>query len=174
MRSAVLMLTLLAAAASGAEVVQSDTVGEVTVYRGEGRDFVLFLSGDGGWSLGVLSMARHLADQGATVAGVDIRRLLKHYEESTDTCVSPAAQLDALSQELEKKLGIEPYRKPLLVGFSSGATLVYVAIAESEQSVFKGALSLGFCPDLDLLKPVCAGAGIGSTPRHEYSSRPAN
>jgi hypothetical protein len=31
----------------------------------------------------------------------------------------------------------------------------------------KGALSLGFCPDLDLKKPVCRGSGIEATPRRD-------
>jgi pimeloyl-ACP methyl ester carboxylesterase len=167
MRAPWCLLALVCAGSLRAETVQSDTVGEVSIYRGEGKEFVLFLSGDGGWSLGVLSMAQHLADEGATVAGIDIRRVLRRLEDSKDACVSPAAELDALSHELQQKLNISPYRKPVIVGFSSGATLVYVALAEAEQSLFKGALSLGFCPDLDLLKPVCPGAGIGSTPRHD-------
>jgi len=33
--------------------------------------------------------------------------------------------------------------------------------------LFKGALSIGFCPDLDLKKPVCKGTGIEATPRRD-------
>jgi type IV secretory pathway VirJ component len=51
-----------------------------------------------------------------------------------------------------------------LVGYSSGATLVYATLAEAPDGLFKGALSLGFCPDLDLKKTVCKGSGIETAP----------
>ena len=50
--------------------------GTVTVYIPEGpaRSVAIFLSGDGGWQLGVIGMARALTDSGAVVIGADIRR----------------------------------------------------------------------------------------------------
>jgi type IV secretory pathway VirJ component len=143
--------------------------GTVSVYRGHGepRDVVLFLSGDGGWNLGVISMAKKLVDKGAIVAGIDIRHYLAQLEAAPGQCVSPADDLDKLSHELQSKLGLKRYLEPTLVGYSSGATLVYATMGEAADGVFKGALSLGFCPDLDLKKPVCKGAGIEATPRRD-------
>jgi type IV secretory pathway VirJ component len=145
--------------------------GNISVLRGgaEPRDVVLFLSGDGGWNLGVISMAQHLADKGAIVAGIDIRHYLGQLESSADKCVSPAADLENLSRYLQAKLGLKSYLQPTLVGYSSGATLVYATLAEAPDRLFKGALSLGFCPDLDLKKPLCKGSGIESTPRRAAS-----
>jgi type IV secretory pathway VirJ component len=141
--------------------------GEISVYQGSAqpRDMVLFFSGDGGWNLGVISMARHLAAQGSVVAGIDIRRYLEQLEKSTDRCVSPAADAEMLSHALQDKLGFKHYLQPTLVGYSSGATLVYAALVQAPGGMFKGALSLGFCPDLELKKPLCKGSGIESTPR---------
>jgi type IV secretory pathway VirJ component len=141
--------------------------GAITLYRGaaEPREVVLFLSGDGGWNLGVIAMAQRLADKGALVAGIDTRHYLGELEKAAEACVSPAQDLDMLSHDLQSKLSINPYRQPTLVGYSSGATLVYAALGEAPEGLFKGALSLGFCPDLDLKKPVCKGAGIAATPR---------
>jgi Bacterial virulence protein (VirJ) len=52
--------------------------GRVTVYIPEGtpNSVAIFLSGDGGWNLGVISMAKALVDMGAVVIGVDIRQYL--------------------------------------------------------------------------------------------------
>lgn len=143
--------------------------GAVSVYRGhtEPRDVVLFLSGDGGWNLGVISMAKKLVDKGAIVAGIDIRHYLAQLEAAPEQCVSPADDLDKLSHELQSRLDLKHYLEPTLVGYSSGATLVYATMGEAADGVFKGALSLGFCPDLDLKKPVCKGAGIEATPRRD-------
>ncbi len=161
--------TLGTAVAAPAEVFDHGRFGEVSVYRGstEPRDVVLFLSGDGGWNLGVISMAERLTDKGAAVAGIDIRHYLAQLEKSGDKCVSPAVDLEDLSRYLQAKLGLKRYLQPTLVGYSSGATLVYATIVEAPDGVFKGALSIGFCPDLDLKKPVCKGSGIEATPRRD-------
>ena len=50
--------------------------GTVTVYIPEGKpnSAAIFLSGDGGWELGVINMAHALVQTGAVVIGVDIRQ----------------------------------------------------------------------------------------------------
>ncbi len=161
------MCVLLCAAHSRAETLNLAPFGEVSILRGERepKEVVLFLSGDGGWNLGVISMAQRIADRGAVVAGIDIRHYLAQLEVSTDACVSPASDLENLSRYLQDTLQLGPYRRATLVGYSSGATLVYATLAEAPPGTFKGALSLGFCPDLDLKKPVCKGSGLAATPR---------
>lgn len=141
--------------------------GEISIYRPSGtpRDVVLFLSGDNGWNLGVISMAQHLADRGAIVAGIDIRHYREQLEASADACVSPSADFENLSRYLQSKFRLKDYLQPTLVGYSSGATLAYATLAQATAGVFKGALSLAFCPDLDLKKPLCKGSGIAATPR---------
>src|ERR1019366_8151756 len=64
--------------------------GRVSIYRGDSapRDVVLFLSGEGGWDPGVISMAKKLTGRGAVVAGIDIRHYLEQLEKSPEKCVS--------------------------------------------------------------------------------------
>jgi type IV secretory pathway VirJ component len=149
------------------EVFNYGPFGTVSVYRGRGepRNVALFISGDGGWNLGVVSMARRLADKNSVVAGIDIRHYLAQLEGAGQKCVSPATDFENLSHYLQSKLGLKRYLQPTLVGYSSGATLVYATLAESPEGLFKGALSIGFCPDLDLKKPVCKGEGLEASPR---------
>jgi type IV secretory pathway VirJ component len=167
-RGLLLGVALGGAASAGPQSLKHGRFGEVSIYRSsaEPREFVLFLSGDGGWNLGVISMAERLAGLGAVVAGVDIRHYLAELEKSTDKCVAPASDLQNLSRDLQEQLGIKPYLQPTLVGYSSGASLVYAAVVEAQQDAFKGSLSIGFCPDLDLKKTLCKGSGIEATPRH--------
>jgi type IV secretory pathway VirJ component len=150
-----------------AEVFNYGRFGTVSVYRGRGepRNVALFMSGDGGWNLGVVTMAQRLADKNSVVAGIDIRHYLAELERAGQTCVSPATDFENLSHYLQSKLGLKRYLQPALVGYSSGATLVYATLAESPEGLFKGALSIGFCPDLDLKKPVCKGEGLEASPR---------
>jgi len=121
---------------------------------------VLFVSGDGGWNLGVVDMARELAALDALVVGVDITYYLKQLEGSSEPCVYPAADFELLSKYVQKKLGFPQYITPVLIGYSSGATLAYAALAQAPGNTFLGAFSLGFCPDLALSKPFCRGSGL--------------
>jgi type IV secretory pathway VirJ component len=168
-RIAAVLLLSMGAAVAAPESVDYGRFGPISIERGAGepRDVVLFLSGDGGWNLGVVSMARRLAGKGAVVAGIDIRHYLAQLEKSSEACVSPAADLENLSRYLQEKLGLKQYLQPTLVGYSSGATLVYATLVEAPDRLFKGALSIAFCPDLDLRKPLCKGSGIEATPRRD-------
>jgi type IV secretory pathway VirJ component len=120
----------------------------------------LFVSGDGGWNLGVVDMARELVTLDALVVGVDITQYLRHLAASSEECLYPAADFETLSKSVQMKLGYSAYQIPVLVGYSSGATLVYATLVQAPYSTFQGALSLGFCPDLMLARPMCRGSGL--------------
>jgi type IV secretory pathway VirJ component len=49
----------------------------------------------------------------------------------------------------------------VLLGYSSGATVVYAVLVQSPPGTFAGAMSLGFCPDQDFGGAgLCPGAGL--------------
>jgi type IV secretory pathway VirJ component len=106
------------------------------------------------------------------VVGVDITYYFKQLESSSESCVYPAGDFELLSKYVQKKLGFPQYITPVLIGYSSGATLVYAAIVQAPSTTFRGAVSLGFCPDIALSKPFCRGSGLEWTkgPRGKGSS----
>ncbi len=134
----------------------------VTLYRptGEVKSFVLFLSGDGGWNQGVVDMAQALAHDGAMVAGIDVPKLLANLDKDSGACVSPDGDLENLSHYVQGYAKLPTYHTPVLVGYSSGATLAYAMLAQAPTNTFAGGLSLGFCPDLLLHKTPCVGEGL--------------
>jgi type IV secretory pathway VirJ component len=157
---------------AGAGSAQDDSFsfgsfGRVALYRPEGtpRSVILFASGDGGWNLGVIDMARRMQGLGAVVAGIDMRTLQKNLEASSRKCVYPAGDFEELSRAVQIRLKLPRYQRPILVGYSSGATLVYGLIASAPPETFAGAISLGFCPDLEVRKPLCAQRSLTVTPR---------
>jgi type IV secretory pathway VirJ component len=127
------------------------------------QQVVVFLSGDGGWNLGVVPMARRLAAEGALVAGVDVRRVFASLSGASP-CAYPAGGLEELSRAVQLRQRLPRYHRPVLVGYSSGATLAYAAVAQAPVETFRGALSLGFCPDVPLATPLCRGRGLTSRP----------
>ena len=124
----------------------------------------LFISGDGGWNLGVVDMAVSLAGMDSLVVGIDITHYLKQMQSGSGTCAYPAADFELLSKFVQKSLDFPAYITPVIVGYSSGATLAYAVVAQAPPNTFAGAISLGFCPDLDLEKPLCKGNGLISQP----------
>jgi len=154
-----------------ARMMPAGRFGTVAVYRPVGvpRSVAIFVSGDGGWKLGVTTMARALRDIGAVVIGIDIRRYLASLRATAQKpdapCTSLAGDFETLSHRIQKNLGLAEYRVPVLVGYSSGATVVYATLVQSPPGTFEGAISLGFCSDQEFGgATLCTGTGLHFSP----------
>ena len=148
--------------ANNVDTLLFSAFGKVVIYHPTHvpSSFVLFISGDGGWNKGVVDMANNIVVQGAMVAGINILTYMKNIKTSKAKCYYPAADLEEISLTIQKKYKFSKYLKPILVGYSSGATLAYGALAQAPANTFKGAISLGFCPDIEIDRPLCKGAGL--------------
>jgi type IV secretory pathway VirJ component len=126
-------------------------------------------------------MARALQQAGAVVIGVDIRQyfssLGKVAARGNAPCQMIAADFEGLSHQVQKQIGLSEYVVPVLVGYSSGATVVYATLVQSPPGTFAGALSLGFCADQDFVGvSLCPGAGLrySSNKQNELVFEPAS
>jgi type IV secretory pathway VirJ component len=135
--------------------------GEVAVYRPKvaAKGLALFASGDGGWSLGVLDMAHEAAAAGFWVAGFSTPKFLKALDAGDAECSDADGLVAKLGQALVQTLDLPLDTRPVVIGYSSGATVVYAALAADAGRRLGGGISLGFCPDLLIRKPFCAGPG---------------
>jgi len=160
------VLASSALAQPAAEVYNVPGFGAVTIYSpaSPSSEVALFISGDGGWNRGVVSMAERLRDLGALVVGIDIRSFMKRLERTPD-CAYPAGDLETLSRTIQLRQKLPSYNRPILVGYSSGATLVYAALASASVETFAGAISLGFCPDIEIQRPLCQMRGLKANRR---------
>lgn len=137
-------------------------LGEVTVYaaKGEAKGLALFASGDGAWNLGVWDMAHAAADLGYWVAGFSTPAFLKTLENGDGECSDASGLLDHVGSKVKTEFKLPGDWRPVLIGYSSGATIMYAALAQAGDTRFGGAMTLGFCPDLIIHKPFCEGAGL--------------
>lgn len=164
--------------AAGDESISFGRFGTVTLYRQTQHPsrVALFVSGEGGWNQGVVDIAKVLSSRDALVVGIDMRHYLKELETSDDWCSYPGGDFDALSKFIQKKFAFPNYVLPVLVGYGSGATLAYATLAQAPPNMFRGVLSLGFCPDLSLKKPLCQWNALNWKPGPQgksYSFLPA-
>ena len=136
-------------------------MGRVQVFSTpEGHDgFVYLFSDSRGWNAELERLARRLAERGAAVVGVDLPGYLaglKATEE--DECHYTVAELEDWSHRLQRELGFERYRSPILVGIGAGATLAHVALAQSPAATLAGAIGVSPAAVLATRVPLCAGA----------------
>jgi type IV secretory pathway VirJ component len=153
----------------------------VYVPAGTPQSVAVFVSGDGGWELGVINMARALRAMGAVVIGVDVTKYFASLHRAAQRpdahCAMIAADFESLSHQVQKQIGLSEYHVPVLLGYSSGATVVYAALVQSPPGTFAGALSLGFCADQDFAgAQLCPGNGLHYTQnaQHELVLAPAS
>lgn len=134
----------------------------LSLYRppGEAKSFVLFLSGEGGWTPALAAQAQALAGQGALVAGIHTPRLLAALTKDGGDCLLPDGDLENLSHFLQGYARLPAYFPPLLVGEGQGGTLAYAMLAQAPVDTFGGAISMAFCPALAVRRPLCKGEGV--------------
>ena len=135
---------------------------DLLVYSPAGapKSFVLFLSGDEGWNSATDAMARQLVEQGAMVAAIDWARFKANLEADGDQCLFADGDLENLSHFVQAYFHTPTYLTPMLVGVSSGAAMAYSMLAQAPSNTFAAALTLGFCPNFNLQKPLCEGSGL--------------
>jgi type IV secretory pathway VirJ component len=136
--------------------------GKVYVYKQPDTplNVVILISGDGGWKFGVVDFAEAFSKMNNLVIGVDILRYYKDLRQRTGDCYNVSADFVQLATVVEKKYNFTDYIPAVIMGYSSGATLVYGILAQSRPGTFKGGISLGFCPDIELPKPLCQINGL--------------
>jgi len=148
-------------------VVTSDSLnvpvfGKIYVYNRTTtpQNVIIMISGDGGWKFGVVGFSETFSDMNTLVIGVDIPRYFKNLRRRTDDCYNVAADFVELATVVEKKYDFPDYIPPVIMGYSSGATLVYGILSQARPGTFIGGISIGFCPDIELPKKLCETNGL--------------
>jgi len=126
----------------------------------------IIVSGDGGWRGSELKMADMLASENTLVIGFDIRHYIHQIAQKHDDCNDAAADFRRLFSFVKDHYKMPPELKPLLLGYSSGATLVYAVLVAAPPDDFLGGISFGFCPDLQLSRPLCGVDSVSLDPGH--------
>lgn len=165
------------AAVSTQDSVIVPVFGKVYIYKRTttSQNVVIMISGDGGWKSGVIGFSQTFSDMNSLVIGVDILTYYKNLKLRTDDCYNVAADFVQLATEIEKKYDFPDYKPPVIMGYSSGATLVYGIMSQARPGTFVGGISLGFCPDIELPKMLCEINGLKVTtnvPGKQYILQP--
>lgn len=120
-------------------------LGRVTVYRPAGtpRAVIILLSDQAGWSAQEQSLARRLQADGALVTGVSTTDFLRGLSGQKG-CINPNYAIIDLARDIQHRLKLPIYMKPILLGRGQGGTLAYATLAAGPSGAYRAALSAGF------------------------------
>jgi type IV secretory pathway VirJ component len=141
-----------------AEALSYGRFGKIAVHRPAGppSQVVLYLSSDAAGPE-TAKMAGELASWGAIVLVADARHYLATTEKSAAHCTYPAADFESVAHFAEQKLALPRYIPPLLVGDGALSNLSYATLAQAPPGTFQGAVTIGFCPEIQVRRPFCPG-----------------
>ncbi len=126
--------------------------------RDQPRAFVFLFSDTAGWTAEHDRAAADLVELGAVVVGVDLHRYQEGLAASDDGCHYVVAEIEDMSERLQRELGFGHYTSPVLAGNGEGGTLVYAALAQAPAATIGGALSIDPADVLHTRVPLCEGA----------------
>jgi type IV secretory pathway VirJ component len=165
-RGRIVLLTLAVCLAAGCapgvseRIFRGGRLGMVSLVKPERTpDAIVFVFSDvDGWDASYDAMARTLAGRGAVVVGVDLPQYLRNLAASKDGCHYVVAEIEDMSQRLQRDFRFARYQSPILAGIGSGGTLAYAALAQSPAVTIAGAVSVDPTAALGTAVPLCAGA----------------
>ena len=138
--------------------------GQIHLYRpvSDPRGIALLLSDHDGWSQDETELARGLADHGLLVAGASAPALIHGLEKAPGKCINPNYALIALARDIQHRAGVVRYRQPVLIGYGTGATLAFGALAQWPDASYQGVISVNPTSSVAGHKPWCAAPGFAT------------
>jgi type IV secretory pathway VirJ component len=167
---------LLALGAAAGREIDAGRLGSLPLIQPDGpiRALVFLFSDRTGWNAGLDRAAERLRGSGAAVLEVDLPAYLANLGRSDDRdCHYLISEIEETSKRVQRELGVERYRSPILAGTGMGAALAYAALAQAPAATVAGAASDGLEAGIDTGVPLCPGAP--STPAaagFDYGPKP--
>jgi len=161
-----LLITVVSLSQSAAAITRDSinipSFGKVYIFNRTttARYVVIMISGNEGWRQRMTDFSLTFSDMNSLVLGVDLQEYFKRLKQRSEDCLNLSADFVQLATDLEKKYDFPDYLPPLLMGYSTGATLVYGILAQSRPGTFIGGISLGFSPEIDLPRRMCETNGL--------------
>lgn len=151
---------MLHAQPAATESVSAGRIAEARILRPDAtpKSLVVYLSGRNGWQDADDRLAEALRETGSVVVEIDLASYARALDASDGECLYVVGELTDLAQTAQRRLGIQTYLPPILVGRGEGATFAYAAMADAPANTLGGGVGAGFENRLTLRQPFCPGA----------------
>lgn len=141
-------------------------LGKVEVFRPNGnpRGLVILLSDAGGWTGADSILADRLSTAGALVTGVSTPAFLRSLDQQKG-CVNSNYALIDLARDIQHRMKLPTYMKPVLMGRGMGASLAYATLAAGPDGAYRGVVTTGFSTALPTKAHWCKSGTLALSPQ---------
>ncbi len=115
----------------------------------------ILISDNQGWDDAAEAMARHLADEGQAVAGIELPVYRAALQSEDHECTLVTRDLESMARDIEETLPFAEYRPPTIIGMGVGSGIVYAAAAQVMPNTFAAGIALRFDPTFDVGHKMC-------------------
>ncbi len=115
----------------------------------------ILISDNQGWDDAAEAMARHLADEGQAVAGLELPVYRAALQSEDHECTLVTRDLESMARDIEETLPFAEYRPPTIIGMGAGSGIAYAAAAQVMPNTFAAAIALRFDPAFDVGHKMC-------------------
>ncbi|MFO1104948.1 MAG: AcvB/VirJ family lysyl-phosphatidylglycerol hydrolase [Amaricoccus sp.] len=119
---------------------------------------VVLISDAAGWGAREEAMAKALTAQGAIVVGIDLPSWLPKLEAEDRDCVYITADIESLSQQVQRSTGDANYSLPLIAGIGAGGAQALAIAAQTPLATIGGTFAVDPTEAIALKKPLCTQA----------------
>lgn len=120
---------------------------------------VVLISDAPGWGAREDAMAATLTAAGAIVVGIDLPSWLPALAaEKNRDCIYMTADIESLSQQIQRSAGGADYQLPLIAGIGAGGAQALAIAAQTPLATIGGTFAVDPTAGIALQRPLCTGA----------------
>ncbi|UXN02927.1 virulence factor family protein [Bartonella sp. HY406] len=114
----------------------------VFIPKGDPRGFVIFVTDKGDSSANEQALQKSLLEHNLIVANVRFDAWRKALDAEDGECIYLVSDLEALAKDVARRLDLEQYFRPVIVGLGEGGAITYAAASDSPLNTLAGAVSI--------------------------------
>lgn len=126
--------------------------------NGKPEAVVLLISDGDGWTQDEADTAGRLVARSAAVIGVDLRQWYEKLSAKAADCHYLVADIEALSQQIHRRMAIETYRAPVVAGVGEGGALALAIAAQTPPATIDETLAVDPTTTIPLTTVLCTPA----------------
>ncbi len=124
---------------------------------------VVLISDAGGWGDNEKAQADALAAAGAIVIGIDFPSYMASLGKDDGDCVYMVSDIEALSQQAQRKAGNGDYKHPIVAGIGDGGALALAIAAQSPAATIGETVAVDPAQGVPVAKELCTPAAKQKT-----------
>lgn len=126
--------------------------------EGPVKSAVVLLSDAAGWSAKEDGVAATLSKNGALVIGVDFPAYLTKLKADDGDCVYTISDIESVTQQIERNMGVATYRPPIIAGIGEGGALALAMAAQTPPATVAATVAVDPLAGIPLAKELCTPA----------------